>query len=171
MSVAVTPGPEGFRPPEDITVPMVLVGAGSGIAPLRAFLVDLERRAESRDDAARALLFFGTHGRDTDYLYADEYERLTGKGLLDVRPAFSRQPEGDVKYAQDALWRDRDEVWELITSGAKVLVCGDARTLVPGVRETLTEIIREKVGDRQEAERRLHAMETETMTFVTESFT
>ncbi|WP_125197011.1 cytochrome P450 [Corynebacterium bovis] len=171
VSVAVTPGPEGFRPPEDITVPMVLVGAGSGIAPLRAFLVDLERRAESRDDAARALLFFGTHGRDTDYLYADEYERLTGKGLLDVRPAFSRQPEGDVKYAQDALWRDRDEVWELITSGAKVLVCGDARTLVPGVRETLTEIIREKVGDRQEAERRLHAMETETMTFVTESFT
>ncbi len=59
---------------------------------------------------------------------------------LRVYTAFSREPRNGCRYAQHELLAHRDEVWDLLERGATVFVCGNARTLAPGVRAALTEI-------------------------------
>ena len=60
--------------------------------------------------------------------------------------AFSRQPSNGRKYAQHEMLAHQDECWELIGQGAEVFVCGNARTLAPGVRAALQQIYAAKSG-------------------------
>ncbi|GAA1614098.1 flavodoxin domain-containing protein [Actinoplanes couchii] len=127
ISAFITSPPESFRPPADPEIPIVMIAAGSGVAPFRAFL-------RSRPAAARSLLFFGCRHPEADDLYADE---LTGH---EVHRAYSRHPDGDITYVQHRLWADRDRLTALLAEGAHVYVCGDIRGMGPAVEETLLRI-------------------------------
>jgi len=48
-----------------------------------------------------------------------------------------------VRYVQDRLWNDRDEVTRLMEKGARIYVCGDGRRMAPAVRDALCRIHRE----------------------------
>ena len=63
-----------------------------------------------------------------------------------VHTAFSRQPTDGRKYAQHEMLAHQDEAWDLIDKGAQIFVCGNARTLAPGVRATLQDIYSNKTG-------------------------
>jgi cytochrome P450/NADPH-cytochrome P450 reductase len=63
-----------------------------------------------------------------------------------VDHAFSREPGQPGRYVQEAILDCADEVWELLRGGAVVLVCGNAATIAPGVRRTLTHIFRERTS-------------------------
>ena len=67
-----------------------------------------------------------------------------------VHTAFSRQPTDGRKYAQEELLAEQDKTWELIEQGAQIFVCGNARTLAPGVRAALQQIYRRKTGGTAE---------------------
>ena len=76
-----------FRLPEDGETPIVLVGAGTGIAPFRAFL---QQRAV-QGDRGRNWLVFGNRHFQRDFLYQADWLRLRKAGLLHrFSPAFSR---------------------------------------------------------------------------------
>ena len=51
---------------------MIMVGAGTGMAPFRGFLQERESLRARGVPIATSLLFLGCRDRDDDLLYADE---------------------------------------------------------------------------------------------------
>jgi sulfite reductase alpha subunit-like flavoprotein len=150
---------DGFHLQEDVTKPMIFVSAGTGLAPMRAFL--WERVALRRDGPAlaEAALFNGIQSRSLDYIYREEIERFTADGVLDhLHLATSR--EGGREYVQDVLRRQSALVWRLLDAGGYVYVCGSQR-MRDGVREAFVEIVAEHANMPQEhAEAWLEELET-----------
>lgn len=113
--------------------PVLLIGAGTGVAPLAGFIRRNERRVPMH-------LWFGARDPARDYYFRPEIERWQAEGrVASVRTAFSRVPDGG-GYVQDALRRDADRVRELVSRGALVRVCG-SRPMARDVAETLNQIL------------------------------
>jgi cytochrome P450/NADPH-cytochrome P450 reductase len=143
VSVAVRPSNVAFHPPEDLETPLVMICAGTGVAPFRGFLQERAIQAANGRPVGKALLFFGCDHPDVDLLYRDELEAWGRAGVVEVRSAFSAAPNGDVRFVQDRLWQDRADVVALFQQGARIFVCGDARTVMAGVRKTAARVYQE----------------------------
>ena len=88
-----------------------------------------------------------------------------------MRPAFFRQPDGDVTFVQHRVWQDRADVAELFRRGASVYVCGDGRRMAPAVRETFVRIYQEAAEhDAEQAEAWVDRIERETGRYVSDVF-
>ena len=76
--------PSTFNMPKDPSVPIIMVGPGTGIAPMRAFLQ--ERRHQRATLGAGAVgetdLFFGCRRRHEDFIYEEELLSYTQDGTL-----------------------------------------------------------------------------------------
>ncbi len=135
----------GFRLPDEASVPIIMIGPGTGLAPFRGFL---QQRAASKAQGARlgpAMLFFGCRHPDQDYLYADELKGFAADGITELHTAFSRS-EGPKTYVQDLVAAQKDRVWGLIEQGAIIYVCGDGGKMEPDVKAALVAIHRERTG-------------------------
>ncbi|NYD24179.1 bifunctional nitrate reductase/sulfite reductase flavoprotein subunit alpha [Kineococcus aurantiacus] len=141
LRVFVQPSP-AFRPPADPSVPMVMIGPGTGVAPFRGFLQ--HRRAHGA--TGPNWLFFGERSSRTDWYYREEFEGWREDGLLTrLSLAFSRdQPEK--VYVQDRVRRHGEELWRWIADGAHVYVCGDAARMARDVDAALREVVAEHGG-------------------------
>ena len=135
-----------FRPPKDPQLPMIMVGAGTGLAPYRGFLQERAALKEQGLPVVQSLLFFGCRHPDADYLYAEELSEFQRMGIVRVETAFSRVPGQPKQYVQDALHDRGAEVWSLLEQNAHVFVCGNARTIAPAVRAALAAIHHQQVG-------------------------
>ena len=134
-------GSDGFHLQDDVTRPMIFVSAGTGLAPMRAFL--WERLARKREGAelAEAALFNGIRSRSVDYIYREEIELFAAEGVLDhVFVATSREQEGRREYVQDRLREEGALVWRLLQAGTYVYVCG-SQAMREGVREAFVEVV------------------------------
>ncbi|KAJ9093885.1 hypothetical protein QFC21_006258 [Naganishia friedmannii] len=153
IHAAVRPSNEGFHPPADPKVPMLMGCAGSGIAPFRSFVQERALQKASGREVGPALLFYGCHSPDTDLLYDQEMVEWQRQGVVSVRHAFSRAPaesEG-CKYVQDRVWHDREEVAALFRDGARVYVCGSA-PMAQSLQSTTVSILADVKGiSEQEA--------------------
>ena len=138
-----------FRPPTDPAVPMIMVGAGTGLAPFRGFLQERAEQKSKGASLAPSLLFFGCR-TPADRLYVDELEGFEKSADVQTYTAFSRQPTDNRKYAQHEMLAHQDETWDLIDQGAQIFVCGNARTLAPGVRTALKQIYTAKTSSTAE---------------------
>ncbi|MGL6097599.1 MAG: sulfite reductase subunit alpha [Fimbriiglobus sp.] len=137
----------GFRLPTDPTVPVIMVGPGTGVAPFRAFLQ--ERAATGA--AGKTWLFFGDQRRDTDFLYRDELTRYQESGVLTrLDLAFSRD-QAEKIYVQHRMAEHAQDLWEWLESGAHFYVCGDARRMALDVDHALHAIVAEQGGRSAEA--------------------
>lgn len=130
-----------FRLPDDNSLPIILIGAGSGIAPFRSFWQEREALANQSGNSSlgKCILFFGCRSRDIDYLYEEEHKKLLERGILNkVFVALSRE---DRKiYVQDEVFEQRSLVYDLLErQGAHVYVCGDA-AMAEGVRISLQKV-------------------------------
>jgi sulfite reductase (NADPH) flavoprotein alpha-component len=129
---------QSFGLPTDPSVPIVMIGPGTGIAPFRAFLQErMVTKAPGRN-----WLFFGHQRRDYDFFYGDELVGMKAAGLLTgLSLAWSR--DGMRKcYVQDRMRETGRELWSWIAEGAHIYVCG-AITMGRDVERALVEIIRE----------------------------
>ncbi|MFT3775849.1 MAG: cytochrome P450 [Minicystis sp.] len=171
LAVAVRPSQRHFHPPEDPRTPMILIGAGTGLAPFRGFLQERAAQAQAGRAVGPSLLFFGCDHPDVDLLYADELDAWQRAGIVDVRPAFTRAEADGVKFVQDRVWKDRDDVAKLFGEGAVVYVCGDGQRMAPAVRATLARIYAEETGmPQEEALRAVEQIERERGRFVEDVF-
>ena len=133
-----------FAPPQDGAVPLVLIGPGTGFAPLRGFI---QERA-ALDATAPCHVFFGARHPDHDWLCRDEMERWASDGVIDLHMAYSQVAGHSHRYVQDAVWAARDAVWDVVAKGGQIFLCGDGRYMAPAVRDTLIKIHVEKTcGD------------------------
>jgi cytochrome P450 / NADPH-cytochrome P450 reductase len=147
VAVTVRPSNAAFHPPQSLEVPLIMVCAGTGLAPFRGFVQDRALRAEAEGiKPAPAMLFFGCRAPDADFLYQTELASWADEANLDLRPVFSTAPEDGRKYVQHRLWADRADVVELVKQGATVYVCGDGKYMAPQVRDTCALIYREATG-------------------------
>jgi cytochrome P450/NADPH-cytochrome P450 reductase len=135
-----------FRPPENPHVPMIMVGAGTGMAPFRGFLQERESLRARGVPIATSLLFLGCRDPEDDLLYADELKAYETDKVATLIPAFSRVEGYPNRYVQHALEASADEVWAAMQQDAVVFVCGNASTMAPGVRAALVAVFRAKTG-------------------------
>lgn len=145
----VQPCREAFR--TDTSTPVVLVAAGTGLAPFRGVVMD---RAAARAEGAElppALLYFGCDAPDADYLHAAELGAAESAGAVSLRPAFSAAPVDGARFVQHRIAAEADEVWHVLGAGARVYVCGDGARMAPGVREAFRTLYRDRTPGADEA--------------------
>jgi cytochrome P450 / NADPH-cytochrome P450 reductase len=133
----------GFRLPDDPSVPIIMIGPGTGLAPFRGFLQERAARKAAGTTLGPAMLFFGCRHPDQDYLYADELKAFAAAGITELHTAFSRA-DGPKTYVQNLVAARKDRVWSLIEAGAIVYVCGDGGKMEPDVKAALMAIYRER---------------------------
>src|SRR5215207_8413112 len=134
-----------LRPPDDPQLPMIMIGAGTGLAPFRGFLQERAAQQAAGTAVATSLLFFGCRTSEDDYLYRDELSHYEADGLVKVAAVFSREGDPKLRYVQDAIVDRADELWDLIENRrANIYVCGNANTMAPGVRTALIQVLRMK---------------------------
>lgn len=136
-----------FAPPADPAVPMILIGPGTGFAPLRGFLAERAAQAKAGEATGKSLLFFGCRHPDHDWFCRDEVEAWARDGVVEPFLAFSAVPAHPWKFVQDALWAEQERVWAAIQAGAQIYLCGDGRFMAPAVRDTLIRIQMQQAGD------------------------
>jgi cytochrome P450/NADPH-cytochrome P450 reductase len=135
----------GFRLPDDSSVPIIMIGPGTGLAPFRGFLQERAARKTRGDILGPAMLFFGCRHPDQDYLYADELKSMAASGITELFTAFSRA-DGPKAYVQHLVAAQKEKVWSLIEQGAITYVCGDGGKMEPDVKAALVAIYRERSG-------------------------
>ncbi|EKE77183.1 PepSY domain-containing protein [Gallaecimonas xiamenensis] len=125
-------GHGSFRLPED-PAPLVLLGAGTGLAPYLGFLAQL--RAQGRQ--GQAWLLFGERQPGQDYYYQDELEAFLADGTLArLDLAWSRS---DGRYVQQALAQALPQLDQVLAQGAHLYVCGAIDGIGKGVHQVLLE--------------------------------
>jgi len=146
----------GFRlPPPGEAKPCVMIGAGTGAAPLRAFLQELVERAGG--DCEPHLLFLGFRHETRDFLYAEEWRAWQTAGAVQLFTAFSRD-QAEKLHVQDCLREQGALLWERMESGNHFYVCGDAARMANDVERAMLEII-ETHGGKTPAEARAYLAE------------
>ncbi|WP_329192444.1 MULTISPECIES: bifunctional cytochrome P450/NADPH--P450 reductase [unclassified Streptomyces] len=136
----VQPCREAFRIPHDERTPVIMIGAGTGLAPFRGAIADRRALRASGAELAPALCYFGCDHPDVDYLHRAELEDADREGAVSMRPAFSLAPEGRVRFVQHRIEAEGEEVWRLTEAGARIHVCGDGSRMAPGVREAFRRL-------------------------------
>lgn len=136
-----------FRLPEDGNRPIIMIGAGTGVAPFRAFV---EERAEL-GAKGKSWLVFGERNYTNDFLYQLEWQDHLASGSLSrIDVAFSRdQPEKI--YVQQRLWEAREDVLRWVEDGAHIYVCGDEKGMGRDVDVTLARILADAARGDDEA--------------------
>ncbi|MES2638156.1 MAG: cytochrome P450 [Myxococcota bacterium] len=148
-----------FSAPIDPALPLLLVGAGTGIAPLRGVLLERTVMRARGQPLGPSLLFFGFRRPDHDFLYEDELKLMEAQGVTRVIPACSHVPGAGMVFVQARIEERGDAVWELLERDAVVLVSGDGAYMAPGVRKAFQSVWRHHTGgDAEGAERWLQGL-------------
>jgi cytochrome P450/NADPH-cytochrome P450 reductase len=141
-----------FRLPADHSVPIVMVGPGTGVAPMVGFLEARAAALAAGTTLGPAALYFGCRG-EADHIFKKELEAWEKDGVLSsLRVAFSRAPDTQKTYVQDLIDADGDTLWPLLAQDAsRVYVCGDARRMAPDVRAAFGRVAAAKGGAKDGA--------------------
>lgn len=188
ISVVFHKGSLGMKK-EDYLKPMIMVAAGTGVAPIRALIQhrqSLLRLDNHGGCSSTAYLFFGCRFRGKDFYFEKEWERMIdydydydndsdrqndNKCLLKLFTAFSRESfDGMVgggvgrgkRYVQTLIREHGKDIWEKVLRpgvAGTVFVCGSSGRMPIDVRNAFLEILRE--GDEKIAEMYLERMEKE----------
>ncbi|KLT73369.1 sulfite reductase subunit alpha [Neisseria arctica] len=157
VRVFVEPNPH-FRLPENGGTPIIMIGAGTGVAPFRAFM----QQREANGDTGKNWLIFGNQKFTDDFLYQSEWLQYRKNGLLSRADlAWSRQGSEKV-YVQHKLATAAEEIWSWLQEGAHIYVCGDASRMARDVENTLLDIIATQGNmDQDDAEEYLNNLREE----------
>lgn len=145
----IDPARRAFRAGAEPERNVILVSAGTGVAPFCGFLGDRLAAKQAGEPFSAALCFFGVRDPQVDYIFREEFEEGERQGIVRMRPAFSRVPQDGVRYVQDRIAADADEVWELLGDPARnthVFVCGDGGRMAPAVRAAFRAIYCDRTG-------------------------
>ncbi|KAL3296169.1 putative bifunctional P-450:NADPH-P450 reductase [Colletotrichum asianum] len=145
MQISLMPATLNFSLPDihsRTSTPVIMIGAGTGLAPFRGFVQD--RAIALREGAclAPAILFFRCRGPELDDMYRDELDEFEKEGVVKVVRAFSRARGTPHQYVVDQLPNAKDQITDMWKSGARVYVCG-AKKVADAVFEVLRPMLLE----------------------------
>ncbi|KAJ9647570.1 NAPDH-dependent diflavin reductase [Knufia peltigerae] len=132
----------------------LLIGAGTGIAPLRALIHEKEA-LRSSPVAGKTALIFGCRSAEADYFFHDEWASFQSKSEhgeaagLEVVTAFSRDQREKV-YIQDRIRERSGLIWEYLRENhATIIVCGSSGQMPKAVRQALVDALIEQAQKRR----------------------
>jgi sulfite reductase (NADPH) flavoprotein alpha-component len=126
-----------FRLPENPQTPIIMVGAGTGVAPYRAFI----QHRELDEKRGKSWLIFGNRHSESEFLYQLEWQRQLREGSLTrLDVAFSRDSDEKV-YVQDRIREQGKLLYDWLENGAHFYVCGDMKKMAHDVNNALLEVI------------------------------
>jgi len=154
-------GPYGlaFEVPEDSNANLILLGAGTGIAPFRAFVKHLYR--EVPEFKGRICLFHGGRtGLDLLYMndkqndFAQYYDKETFEAVeaLSQRPPWS----GEIDWSS-ALESRGEEIWKLLADPHTCVYLAGLES----IREELDAVFAKVAGSKERWARRKAELEAE----------
>jgi sulfite reductase alpha subunit-like flavoprotein len=153
--------------------PMVLIGAGVGMAPFRGFILN---RLKNANCANKIWLIQGIRDASLDEIYRGELgaHEMDIKKVVQSRakpttpstttssvagddtpledtlaplPSAEPQPEIVAKYVQDEVRLQADIVWFVINApDGRIFVCGSTRGMGEGVEQALVDVAMDKGG-------------------------
>ena len=137
-----------FRLPEDGSAPIIMIGAGTGVAPYRAFVEHRREHGHKGDN----WLIFGDRNFTSDFLYQLEWLRYRKDGTLTrMDVAFSRDQK-EKMYVQHRMKEYGRRLFDWLERGAHLYVCGDAKRMANDTHEALLAVIEDHGGmSREEA--------------------
>jgi sulfite reductase (NADPH) flavoprotein alpha-component len=135
LNVFVKANPH-FRLPKDAS-PIVMIGAGTGVAPYRGFL----QEREAAGVAADSWLVFGHRHFLYDFLYQLEIQDWLKSGVLSRLDLATSRDQPEKRYVQHVLWEQRDRLLGKLADGATIYLCGDAKHMARDVDATLMRIL------------------------------
>ncbi|CAI0451097.1 unnamed protein product [Linum tenue] len=148
---------KGSLPAPPPSLPLILIGPGTGCAPFRGFLA--ERAAQdTSSSAAPIMFFFGCRNEGDDFLYRDLWLSHSHDGglLSEARGggfyvAFSRDQPQKV-YVQHKMREQSQKIWAALSEGgAAIYVAGSSTNMPSDVMLAVEEIISKEGGVAREA--------------------
>lgn len=132
----------GFHAP-DPARPMILIGAGTGLAGLRAHL-----KARVAAGAPRNWLVFGERTAAHDYFLREEIEGWVASGALErLDLAFSRD-QAERLYVQHRLRAAAETLRQWVADGAAIYVCGSLEGMSRDVHAALVDVLGAEAVER-----------------------
>ena len=126
-----------FKFPYNNHTPVIMIGAGTGIAPYRAFLQEREHLQLKGNQ----WLIFGNQNYDADFLYRSDLESWLEKGVISkLDLAFSRDTENKI-YVQHRIEENGADFYKWLRNGATVYLCGDKDEMAKGVHQSLVNVL------------------------------
>lgn len=134
--------------------PIILAGMGSGLAPLRAFVLERQHAAQQGEKCGPMHLFFGARHEKTEWFYYDDFKPLIDDGSLNVYTAFSRDQKHKI-YIQDRLKEEGEILYKtLMKDGGYFYYCGAGGSAPAACRDAIRAAIAEGEGiSEDEAEK------------------
>lgn len=124
---------------------LIMIGPGSGIAAMRAFLYEREATGAT----GRNWLFFGDQHFTTDFLYQTEIQKWLETGVLNkLSVAFSRDQQEKI-YVQHKMAALKTELYAWLEAGACLYVSGTRNPMSTDVEAALINILQ---GEGQQTE-------------------
>lgn len=130
-------------------VPILCVGAGTGVAPMRSLLLEREAISsknatdqEHEDKSDSNILVFGCRKSDADFYYQQEWETLCNRQSMKLLTAFSRDQFQKI-YVQKVL-READDgaliAKHLLERGGALYIAGGPK-MARAVKEEVIEAL------------------------------
>lgn len=117
--------------------PAIFIGAGSGIAGLRAHIAE-------RPTLSQNWLILGERSPLTDRILAEELGQWhKSQHLTHLDYAFSRDPISP-RYVQDYLHEHQQRLIDWLAQGTTIYLCGSLQGMGRGVQQTLTQLLGEE---------------------------
>lgn len=127
-----------FRLPSD-DQDIIMVGPGTGIAPFRSFLA----HRDASGAGGRNWLFFGEQHFVTDFMYQTELQNWMETGVLTkLSVAFSRDQKEKI-YVQHKMLQQGGEVFEWLSNGASLYICGAKEPMSVDVEDTVLQLVQQ----------------------------
>jgi sulfite reductase (NADPH) flavoprotein alpha-component len=126
-----------FALPADPNISIIMIGPGTGVAPFRAFLQErIATKAPGRN-----WLYFGHQRSDCDFFYQEEFDAMRKSGHLHrLTLAWSRDGKDKI-YVQHRMRDDGRDLWDWLSHGAHIYVCGDALRMAKDVERALIDVV------------------------------
>ena len=154
--------------------PIIMIAAGTGVAPFIGFLevlkerqmmdkndrssLDADTKANTNEDLSSSVdkspqipltwLIYGFRNRQDDFIFEEELSKHSANGgiLTKLSLAISRDPIEPKLYVQDLIFQKEKELFSqlIFEQKATIYICGDELTMIKGVNDVIVKIIMEK---------------------------